>query len=424
MHVPRSLLSAVTMLAFAAFVAAGQGQPAPARSACLFPVVDLSSSAGQGAASTPVPLDEVDRSQSLFAAISTELGAAGFQLVPESQWRTGESADFSAQDSLDPSRVVGVARAAGADMAVSGFYDLRDDRILISLSCYEARTGDLMAGFVKTWRYNLGIYSTLHGEIHALLSRLSLAQVAPAQGDRKQAVAPALLTAVTFTSAQEGMEVILAGDRSAGRIAGGKLVFAAPGTKPGQTFLVQKRLDGYHTAWQHVRAAPVINLSPLARKGKVAVESSWTLGQLIGAGAAVRFYAVPDSTFFALSFYPYGQAPASQWGSWLVHIDSELSVGTYVFLPPNSLVRLGISTGLGFIVSEMPGGGANLPSYVDGYLNILSPWVELNLPSVSFFLRPEVKLTLGATGPNLLGRTVILAGNVFPPVTLGALFKW
>lgn len=423
MPAPRPLLSAVIMLAFAPFIVCGQRTAAPARTACLFPVVDLSAG-GQGPDSTPAPLDDVDRSQSLFSAVSTELGAAGFQLVPESQWRSGEGANLSAQDSLDPSRVAGIARAAGAELAVTGFYDLHDDRILISVSCYDARTGSLMAGFMKTWRYNLGIYSTLHGELQDLLSHLNLGQVDQSQGGQKQAAGPVLLPAVTFTSPQEGMEVILAGDRSAGRIEGGKLVFAAPGTKPGQTLLVEKRLDGYHTAWQRVRAAPVIALTPLARRDRVAVESSWTFGQLIGAGAAIRFYAVPDSTFFTLSLYPYGQAPASQGGNWLVHIDTELSMGSYLFFPPNSLIRLGISTGLGFIVSVMPAAQMNLPDYFDGYLNILSPWVELNLPHVSFFLRPEVKLALGASGPNLLGRTVILAGNTFPPVTLGALFKW
>jgi hypothetical protein len=425
----RTLLCATVVLTLASVIVAGQAQPA-LRTACVFPIADLSPQEVAAAKGTSVEAsgsraEDAERAQSLSSVISAEIGRAGFLLVPESRWRaTAEGSNLSGRDFLDPAKAAAAARAAGASMAVCGFYFLQGDRILLSVSFYDVGEGDLMAGFMKTWRYNLGIYSSLHNEIHEQLARLGPAQARETRAFQK-AIAPVpLLAAVTFTSPQDGMEVLLPGGRSIGRIEGGKLVFSAPGTRTGETLLVEKRLAGYHTGWQRVHSAPLVVLSPLARTARVAVETAWTAGQLIGAGGAIRYYTAPDFLFFSFSLYPYGQSPVSQWGNWLLHVDSEISVGSYLFFPPDSLFRLGASAGVGLIVSLAPAGAPDLPTYTDAYLNLPSVWAELNLPGVSFFLRPEIKLSLGITAPNLLGRNIILAGSTFPPVTLGALLKW
>lgn len=412
-------------LLLAALAGFSQAQPADERlrSACVFPVADLSRPVADLASVKEPSPEEVDRAESLFSAISAELAAAGFQLVPESQWRTAAASTLQARDFVDPDTAVKTAAAAGADLAVSAFYTLRDERILVSVSCYDARTGELVAGFMNTWRYNLGLYSTLHGEVRDLLTRLDQAPATPEAAASAPAT-PQLLPALTFTSSQEGMEVLLGDGRSVGTIGGGKLVVAAPGTKPGEPLLVEKRLAGYHTAWQRVRSAPVIALTPLARRTTFATEACWTLGQVIGAGTAMRLYLVPDFTFIALSVYPYGQSPASGGGNWLFHLDVEFSAGSYLFFPPESLFRLGASTGFGIIGSHVIDGGPGVPSYYDEYLNIINVWLELSLPGISFFVRPESKFMLGTAQPNLLGRNIFLVNSQFPPITLGALVKW
>ena len=86
-------------------------------------------------------------------------------------------------------------------------------------------------------------------------------------------------------------------------------------------------------------------------------------------------------------------------------------------------MRLGASTGIGLILSEVAAGGTNLPAYMDVYLNIASLWGGVSFRRLSFFLRPELKLALGVANPNLLGRFFILLGNTFVPVTLGAVLK-
>jgi hypothetical protein len=174
-----------------------------------------------------------------------------------------------------------------------------------------------------------------------------------------------------------------------------------------------------------LRAPPVpaAQGSQQAALTKVETEAGWTAGQLIGAGVGFRLYPVPDWIFFCLSFYPHGQAPVSSFGSWLFHLDSEVSVGSYLLFRPDSLFRLGASTGIGLIISEVSSAAQGNPAYTDVYVNILSVWGELNLPVVSFFLRPELKLALGITSPNLLGSSFILLGDAFVPVTLGAVVK-
>lgn len=420
MPATRPLFGAMFIFMLSSFVANGQAGPASPRTACVFPFVDFSPPP-QGTVASAAAAEEADRSQSLSSAISAELSATGFRLVPETQWRAGDGSKLSGHDFLDPSQTSAVAGTAGAGLAVSGFYSVQNDKILISVSCYETRTGSLIAGFMKTWRYNLGIYSVLHDEMKDLLSRLSL----PVAGDTQKAVAAMpLLSSMTFVSPQEGMEVLLAGERSAGKITGGRLIFEAPGTKPGEILLVEKRLAGYHSAWESVRCAPVVPLSSLSRVTRMAIEAQWTFGQLIGVGAAFRYYPVPDSIFLSFSLYPYGQVPASQWGNWLFHADSELSAGSYLVFPPDSPFRLAASAGLGVILSKASGSGWDLPLYVDSYLTIIGLSAELSLPGMTLFLRPELKVALGITSPNLLGTNIVLAGGVFPPVTLGAAFKW
>ncbi len=371
---PERFFAALIILAFVASAAAGQARPARASSVCILPVTDLSPAGQEAAAVTEV----ADRAQRLRAAVCQVFSAAGFQLVAESQWRSGENATLADQDFLDPSRAAAAARTAGAALAVNGSFKLQGDRIFVSISCYDASTGKLKADVAKTLPYNLGIFSALRGQIQDMIWRLTAAPAYVAPASAAPASAAPASAARASTPARAALPA--------------PSVSAAQGSQ---------------------RAALT----------KLETEAGWTAGQLIGAGVGFRVYPVPDWIFFCLSFYPYGQAPVSSFGSWLFHLDSEVSVGSYLLFRPDSLFRLGASTGIGLIISEVSSAAQGNPAYTDVYVNILSVWGELNLPVVSFFLRPELKLALGITSPNLLGTSFILVGDAFVPVTLGAVVK-
>lgn len=370
MTTPGRAFTAIAMLAFVAAFAAGQPKPVDGRTACVFPVTDLSPSPAAAGAGR----EDLDRPGRLQALICRELSAVGLQLVPESTWRAGATASLSAQDLQDPSRLAAIAKAAGAGFAVSASFTLEEDRIRITVSCYDAETGQLHAGFTRTWPYNLALFSALHAQIQTLAVRL--AALPESSPDGAQTTEPAASTPDIPPP----------------------VVTLAPVDRP---------------------AAADANRSSRAPK-RLETEAGWTAGQLIGAGVGFRAYPVPDWLFVCLSFYPYGQAPASSTGCWLFHLDSEILVGSYLFFPPDSFFRLGASAGVGFILSEVISGQIDTMSYSDIYLNLLSAWAEMDLPPVSFFIRPELKLALGITSPNLLGTSFMLLGNAFVPVTLGA----
>jgi len=314
---------------------------------CVFPISDLSTA--EAAHVAGLEGNGADRSRMLRSAVNQEFRTAGYDVIAETQWRSGDGAGLSDRDLLDPFRAATVGRAAGAVLAVNGSFTVQGDRILVTVSCYDAFTGKLKASFTRTWLYNLGVVSLLHAQVRDLIVRLRTAPPEVADATPAPVIPP-----------------------------------ATPGRSPARP------------------STPSTPRPPL--RIKFEVEAGWTAGQLIGAGLGLRVYPVADWIFVCLSFYPYGQAPLSSTGSWLFHLDSEVSVGSYFFFDSASLVRLGASTGIGLILSEVAAGGTNLPAYMDVYLNIASLWGEVSFRRLSFFLRPELKLALGVANPNARSR--------------------
>ncbi len=102
-----------------------QGQPAPVVKAIIFPVTDVSQAAAQAVSSDASPTEGSDHSQSLFLTISAEFREAGFEIIPEDQWRARkEGANLSGHDFLDPSKAAAADRAVGADLAVGGSFSV------------------------------------------------------------------------------------------------------------------------------------------------------------------------------------------------------------------------------------------------------------------------------------------------------------
>ena len=120
-----NLSCAIIAFMFTASILGAQGQPAPAVKAITFPVTDVSPTAAQAVSSDASPTEGSDHSQSLFLTISAEFREAGFEIIPEDQWRARkEGANLSGHDFLDPSKAAAAARAVGADLAVGGSFSV------------------------------------------------------------------------------------------------------------------------------------------------------------------------------------------------------------------------------------------------------------------------------------------------------------
>jgi len=280
------------------------------------------------------------------------------------------------------------------------------------------KAGTVITGFVHTWRFNLGLYNSIHAEMADLVQRvvfLSAPRLITLKSDVR-------VDQITFTSPQEGMEVFVQGQKSAGTIHNGSVVFDTDGIAAGTPLAVEKRQVGYHTLWQTVIASPEVALTPLPRESHLSVEVDWTAGQLEGAGATLRWYPVPDWIMVNFSEYAYTQVPLVSGSNWPLHSDSELFTGLYLFLPPESGFRFGLGAGAGVILTGIPASG--LPLYTDVYINLASIWAEWKAWNLPMFARIELKVPLGI-GTNLLGAGPPMHwGSIIPPIAFGVVIPW
>ena len=397
-------------LAFCAAALSGwsAGSPVPRATVCVLALANLSPGGAAQEHARPLSQD-----------LSQEFEGAGFRVLPEDQWRAEAGRDKLPPDHItEAPDVLLIGQKTGVDMAVSGFYWMDKDRVLMSVQCYDVKAGTVITGFVHTWRFNLGLYNSIHAEMADLVQRvvfLSAPRLITLKSDVR-------VDQITFTSPQEGMEVFVQGQKSAGTIHNGSVVFNTDGIAAGTPLAVEKRQAGYHTLWQTVIASPEVALTPLPRESHLSVEVDWTAGQLEGAGATLRWYPVPDWIMVNFSEYAYTQVPLVSGSNWPLHSDSELFTGLYLFLPPESGFRFGLGAGAGVILTGIPASG--LPLYTDVYINLASIWAEWKAWNLPMFARIELKVPLGI-GTNLLGAGPPMHwGSIIPPIAFGVVIPW
>jgi hypothetical protein len=357
---------------------------------------------------SPAGTDSGDYEQTITDAVSAAAAAQGYTLVAANSWQ-----DAAAGQSLDPAHIIAeapalaVARAVGADIAVSGSYVVAGDQIYYSLLCWDVGAGKLAAGIQQTTPLNLAFFTQLNESItNTLFPSVHLERVETPR--------------LVFSSADEGMEVILAGDVDIGRITNGHVSWPVSGIAAGTKIVVEKRKPGFHTDRQTVAlvTGKEIPLTPLAPEHASAIELSETLGQLLGAGAAVRAYAIPDWLFLYAGAYLWMQPPATLSFRAAFHDDTQFGLGGYLLFPPASLVRMGIASGAGAVLTFLSTPG--FPVYTDVYIDLARIWLELDLPRFAFLLRADVEYGLG-WGTNLLGQGWLL--NSGPVITVGVIFR-
>ena len=382
--------------------------PLTGRKVCVFTIQNLTPGGAY---------DEYETS--MTETVEQELAGAGARLVRRGAWSKAPRMPQDPRELLRGPAAIAVAEDVGAEVAVNGSYIVEEEQILVSLQCWDVAAKAPLSGFLRTWRFNLAFYTSLHEEMTSkLVPRIVFRNDGGAISET--AAAAAAIPEVSFLSPDEGMELLVEGDTPAGVIEDGRLTWAAGGVPQGTRLMVTKKKPGFHTTRQAVRVNPEIKLSPLPKETKESVEVDWTLGQLVGLGCAVRGYAVPDTFFTWVGSYFYLQLPSTSAGRPVFHADTGAGLGLYVLLPPGSRVRLGLSTGMGAIFTYQPIPGAH--PYADFYLNVLNCWVETTIKGTTFFLRQEMKYTLGLSN-NLLGRDWMMVSGVFPPVTIGIELK-
>jgi hypothetical protein len=395
---PALVVLSTALLAFSVFPSWGQGTTSEGLRCVIFTVRDVSTADNAR-----------DYEQTITASVRAAFSSRGYSVVPESSWREAAAARTIDEEALRQSSVaIQLAKGLGADLAVTGFYSVQQEEITYSMQCWEVATGRLASSAEQTTPFNLAFFSALSLK---LIDDL-LPSLRPVSGEPRMRV--------EFSSPDEGMEVLLSGDLSIGRITDGRASWGIDGSSAGLKVLIEKRKVGYHDSSQVVTLTPgkEIVLSPLVREHRFAVELNWTLGQLLGAGVTAREYLVPDWFFLFEGNYFYVQPPATPAPRAVIHDDMSFGVGGYLGFSPESPFRLGVSTGLGVIVTLLTTEG--FPTFGDVYLDVANVWIEVRLGGAVLYLRQEYKYSLGV-GTNLLGQGWLI--NRFPPTTLGVLFQ-
>jgi hypothetical protein len=419
-------LSIAILLAVIAALPGTTQEQLPVKAA-IFTIRDLGQSA------------DADFDRLLSEAVRIEIENAGYTVVDG--W--DKLLDPGEAPPVRGPRAAELARGVSAAVAVTGFYTRPDaGSVALSVQCWDTGGETLLASFTLAAPFDLSYYNLLHDRLAGLLAaaekftgppRIEAIEVAEAHG----------LGTITFLSAQDGVEVLLAGEKSLGTIAGGRLEAAVGLLTTGSRLELTLRKDGFHTLETAVTAIPEVRLPALLPARRFGLDLDWNSGQAFGAGVVFNWFPVADWVFVGGAAHVAAQLPAwdatSEYA--VLHFDAGVRAGVYLLpvkprltLFGTSLeipVRIGVVTGFGAMPSLNLSPG--LPAWLDWYLLAPAPFLEIGLGKTVITIRPDQRYGFGGSLA-ALGRGWIMREIPNPedpynpreavPVVLGVTFKW
>jgi hypothetical protein len=316
------------------------------------------------------------------------------------------------------SRILAGLDSKGADVVVAAFYLVEESEITFQFSLYDPAVKVVLGGTLARARRGLASFSSVQDAVGAFEPAIERY----VEGSYRVEAPTGLVERVTVTGPRDGSRVVIV-DRDFGLVSGGRLVIPYTQYPIGTTVPVVATKEGYHPysrTFTLDAAQAEIKIPPLFRETRVDAGLRWSLGQAAGMGFGARFHLQPDTSFIGLEAYRYLE-PDSLTSRIVRHYDLSASIGRYVLFPYSSFFRLHISLGAGLILTDVE----DLPGreYVDYYIALGDPTVELRFGPVSVFARPDLHYSLGA-GYNLLGRQWIRTPYGLPPITIGTRLSW
>jgi hypothetical protein len=380
---------------------------------------------------------DADFDQILSDTVRLEIENAGYSVADG--WQ--KLLDAGEKPPVHGSRAAELARGVGAALAFTGYYTRPDaGSVALSVQCWETTGDTLLASFTLSAPFDLSYYNLLHDRLVALVRsaeqftgppRIEAIEVAAARG----------LGTITFHSRQDGVEVLLAGEKSLGAIADGRLEAPVGLLSTGSRLELELRKTGYHTLETAVTAIPDIRLPELLPARRFAADITWNSGQPLGVGGTYNWFPVADWVFVGGAACISAQLPA--WDATdeytVLHLDAGARAGAYLLpIKPQITVfgatlklpfRIGVVTGFGAMPSFSFAPGH--PMWLDWYILMPSPFLEIGTKDTVITFRTDQRYSLGLPGaaiergwimrevPNDSGGT-----NRVLPVQLGVTFKW
>lgn len=201
---------------------------------------------------------------------------------------------------------------------------------------------------------------------------------------------------ITVYSEYEGAEVYLSGADFLGTIQDGKLFlpfhplvlkqemkltikYPAYFDKEMKVIIDQKNIE-IHTGKLHKSTFATVNLY-------------YQIPSFAGAGVGFRLYPLKDDLYFEFRdiIFATGVRVDDNGQDTLIHNDFSLLIGYYPFFKGNSTFRFSLAAGVGYLYSKNIQPDSSGSAYHDWYISLVNINLEVNLPSVSLFLSPEIR---------------------------------
>lgn len=385
------------------------------------------------------PSPDADFDRLLGDSVRLEIENAGYDVVDgwDRLLEPGETPP------VHGARAAELARGVDAAVAVTGFYTRPDaGSVALSVQCWDTDGEILLASFTLAAPFDLSYYNLLHDRLAGLLAaaekftgppRIEAIEIAEARG----------IGTITFLSAQDGVEVLLAGEKSLGTVSGGRLEAPVGLLTTGSRLELTLRKDGFHSLETAVTAIPEVRLPALLPARRFSLDLAWNSGQALGVGAVFNWFPVADWVFVGAATQVSAQLPPyGATGEYAVlHFDLGARAGVYLLPMRWHFTLFGATIALPFRVGMVTGFGlmpslslaAGHPLWTDWYLAIPGPFVEIGFKDTVITFRMDQRYSLGLPG-GALDRGWIMrqipdvnesdGTRDATPFVLGVTFKW
>jgi len=358
----------------------------------------------------------------LYRSLEEHLTTQKFEVFPRERIQSiPEYQAIQEETFLPAERVVPLGRSQQATIVAATTYGIEGNRMFIHIKGFDVRTSRLAAATSETGLAGLAGFALC--EQAALRFAESLSKYRE-QYDPNEPITLEAIVSLLFQSTDEGMRISLDGREPVGKIVQGELEVPYVPFRVDSKILVRKEKEGYYPETEQVALKPGenrIRLKPLQKKFRNEVGVGWTVGEAWGGAVEYRRYLEPDYLFASITERFYLQYDTLSGSKPVLHNDASLSIGGYLFSSYKDRFRLGLSLGVGVIITSFT--VADMPIYTDYYLNLGSPFFELNYNPWAVFLILRTQYGLGM-GNDFLGRGFFAIQQGGIPITLGVRRKW
>lgn len=362
------------------------------------------------------------RDELIEEIVVTTLGAqledSGLQIYPQTllaEAASGDAADAPAEARIE--ELLASVDPVGVDVIAAVFYLIDGEQLILQYTLYDPAVDTVLGGVLTRARTGATIFTGV--EDAALEFEPAIARYVA--GRYQVETPPGIVERIIVRGPQEGSTVYII-SALAGTISGGRLLVPYTQYEQGDTVPVSVQKSGYHAVSKEVlltQSEMEIDLPPLVPQTRFDAGLRWSFGMASGIGFDARIHLQPDVSVVGIEQYRLVQRSES---AEVRHYDVLAKWSRYLFSPPGSLLGFSVGAGLGVIVSDVDGVPGR--EYLDLYLVIGDPTVELRLGKFALFGRVDFFRYALGVGYNLLGRTWLRTPYGIPPITGGVRVSW